>query len=211
MTVNTYTETDVAQIALSLIGGGDIDSITDPDTDLEATCARIYKPTIETLLSHEWNWAEAELELAKDLDVTPLKEFTSAFRLPANMLAGPAAVFGDGKEIGDGAWCVKGAHLYCSYTTVMVDYRKKPPVTIWPSYFVNLAAHALAAAYAIPVREGAGRAIRDEMHRIAYGPPEMENRGGLFAVAKKLDAKSKPNRSIFANGDPFTRARFGGW
>ena len=209
MTVTTYSETEICQIGLSLIGGGDIDSITNPVTDLEATCARIYKPRIETLLSHEWNWSETELELAKDADVTPLKNFTSAFRLPPNMLAGPAAIYADGSELNDGDWTVKGAYLYCNYKTVIVDYRKKPPVAIWPSYFVNLAAHDLAAAFAIPVRED--KSLREEMHRIAYGSPEFEGRGGLFATAKKLDAKAKPTRSMFANGDPLTRARFGGF
>lgn len=209
MTVNSFDETEICQIALSLIGGGEIDSITDPSTDLEATCARIYKPKIETLLSHEWNWAEAELELTKDIDVTPLKNFTSAFRLPGNMLAGPAAIYADGSQLNSGDWQVKGAYLYCNYTTVIVDYRKKPPVVIWPSYFVDLATHVLAAAFAIPVRED--KSLRDEMHRLAYGSPEFEMRGGMFAVAKKLDAKAKPTKSIFANGDPFTRARFGGF
>lgn len=209
MTVNSFDETDICQTALSLIGGGEIDSIADPESDLEATCARIYKPKIETLLSHEWNWAQAELELAADLDVVPLKNFSRAFRLPGNMLAGPAAVYADGRQINDGDWEIKGAHLYCNYTTVIVDYRKKPPVIIWPSYFVDLATHVLAAAFAIPVRED--KSLRDDMHRLAYGPPEMEMRGGMFAVAKKLDAKAKPTKSLFANGDPFTAARFGGF
>jgi hypothetical protein len=102
-----------------------------------------------------------------------------------------------------------GATRVYGNTTVIVDYRKKPPVVIWPSYFVDLATHVLAAAFAIPVRED--KSLRDEMHRIAYGPPEMEMRGGMFAVAKKLDAKAKPTKSMFANGDPFTAARFGGF
>jgi hypothetical protein len=209
MTVNSFDETEICQTALSLIGGGEIDSILDPQTDLEATCARIYKPRIETLLSHEWNWAEKELELALDLDVVPLKDFTKAFRLPSNLLAGPGDVYGDGSQLNDGDWRVMGAHLYCNYTTVIVDYRGKPPVVIWPSYFVNLAAHDLATAFCVPVMDD--RALRDDFQLTTYGPAEMEGRGGLFQTAKRMDAKSKPTKSMFANGDPFTRARFSGY
>lgn len=208
MTINDTTETGICQFALTLIGGGDIDSISDPQTGLEAICGTLYKPTIETLLARKWNWVDAEMELPKDPSVTPLKDFRHAHRLPGNMLAGPFAVRGNGLRLGAGEWRVMGDYLYSNYETVRVDYNRKPPVIIWPSYFVNLAGHAMAVALAVPV--GVPDSVHDKFSRITYGPPEMMGQGGLYGIARNLDAQSKPTRSMFANGDPFTRARFGG-
>jgi len=209
MTVSSFDENKIANIALSRIAGGSIDSITDPVSDLEATCANIYTILVETLLAHEWNWAFAEAELAKNPDLTPLKDYTTAFRLPADMLSGPAAVYGDGATRNDGAWRIASDHLYCNYTTVIIDYRRKPPVSEWPSYFVNLVIKAMEADLAMPVRENA--TLKAALTQEAFGSPAENGRGGLFGVAKRLDAQSKPIKSIFANGNPLTSARFGGF
>lgn len=206
MTITTYDDNKICQIALSGIAGGSIDSILEPETDLEATCANIYFILVETLLSEEWNWTSGEAELVKDLDVTPLRQFTNAFTLPGNLLSGPSAVFGNGSRLNDGDWCIKDNHLYCNYDTVIIEFRKKTPVNTWPPYFVNLVIKALQADLAMPVRENA--TLKATLLEEAYGPPIMQGRGGLFGKAKTMDAKSKPMRSLFANGDPLSRTRY---
>lgn len=206
MTATTYDEVKICNIALAGIGGGSIESISSPSTDLEADCANAFALVVESLLSHEWNWAQAEVALARDLDVTPIKDYDYAFRLPSAMLAGPSGVWGNGSPLNDGQWCVKGAHLYCSYTTVKIDFSKKPPVSIWPPYFVNLVVAALRAQLAIPVRESVSMSEKFEVQ--AFGTPEEGGRGGLFRMARNLDAKSKPVKSLFRNGDPFSATRY---
>lgn len=208
MPISVYDENKICNIALSRLGGGTVESVLDPVTDLEVTCANIYFLVAESLLAHGWNWAKGEIELALLPDVTPLRGFGKAFQLPTNMLAGPVAVYGGGRRLNDGQWKVVGDRLYCDYDTVVVDYGKKPPVAIWPAYFVNLVTKAVEADLAVPIRENA--TLKATLLAEAYGTPEFEGRGGLFKIARNLDAQSKPTRSIFANGDPFTAARFGG-
>lgn len=208
MTVNSYNENKICQIALSRIGGGFIDSVIDPVTDLESTCANIYTIVVESLLSHEWSFTNGEAELAKNPDFTPINGYKNAFRLPANMLSGPSGVYGNGSNRNDGHWVVADDHIHCDYDTVIIDFRKKPKVSEWPPYFVNLVIKALEADLAMPVRENAS--LKQALHVEAFGTPQEELRGGLFGVAKKLDAKSKTIKSFFANGNPITSARFGG-
>lgn len=208
MSITIYDENKICSIALTRLGGGTIESVLDPVTDLEVTCANVYSIVAESLLSHEWSWVNTEFELNRLPDVTPLKDFKYAFQLPSNMLCGPRAVYGNGSQLNDGQWAVKGQQLYCDYTTVVVDYAGKPPVSMWPAYFVNLVAKAVEADLAVPIRENA--TLKATLLEEAYGPPMMEGRGGLFGIAKRLDAKNKPTKSLFRNGDPFTSARFGG-
>lgn len=205
MTVTAYDENKICSIALSRIGGGTIDSILEPQTDLEATCANLYFLRMESLLSYEWNWANAEAVLAKDLDVTPLKDYGNAFRLPGDLLSGPYAVEGDGSRINTGNWRIFGAHLYADYRTVIINYRRKPVVQIWPSYFVNLAVTALSSDFSVPVRESV--TMKDALYAEAFGTPQENGMGGLFKTARRLDAQSKPTRSIFRNGDQLTATR----
>lgn len=209
MPVIVYDENKICNIALTRLGGLPIESVLDPTTDMEETCANIYHIRAEELLAHEWNWTNAELELARLPDVTPVKTFRYAFQLPSNMLSGPRAVYGDGSELNSGQWKVVGDKLYCDFQTVAVDYGNKPPPSIWPAYFVNLVTKAVEADLAIPVRED--RQLKADLLEEAFGPPIMEGRGGLFKIAKNLDAKNKPTQTLFSNGDPFTAARFGGF
>lgn len=208
MTVSSFDENKICNIALSRIGGGSIDSILAPLTDLEATCANLYTILVQSLLAHEWNFSDAEAELAKNPDATALKDYTSAFRLPGDLLSGPYAVYGDGSTRNDGAWRIVSDHLYCNYTTVIINYRRKPPVSEWPAPFTNLVIKALEADLAMPVRENAS--LKAALLQEAFGTPAENGRGGLFGIAKRLDAQSKPIRSMFRNGNPITSARFGG-
>lgn len=210
MTFSTFDENRLCNIALSGIGGGSINSIIDPVVDLEATCANVYSSLIPFLLSFNWNWTNTEAELAKNLDITPLREFESAFRLPADLSSGPVAVYIDGvQRAQEGYWKIKGTHLYCNGDVVIIDYVGGADVSTWPPFFRRLAIKALQADLAIPVRDN--EQLEDQLRREAYGPPEMEGRGGLMGVALRIDAQSKGTKTMFKNGDPFTSARFGGF
>lgn len=207
MTVTSLDEIEVCNIALARIGASPINSIEDPQDDREATCANLFFVTLDSILSeHDWNFARHEKALTLDSDEKPLRTFERAFRLPGDLIAGPFSVYGDDREINIGDFRVFGAHLYASYKTVIVEYRRRPPVTIWPPFFVNLVSNALSAQFSMPERDSTSMAsYYDE---IAFGPKSMDRRGGLFGTATKLDGQSKPTKSLFKNGDPLTGTRY---
>lgn len=207
MTVSSYTEVSVCNIALALIGETAINTITDPETDVEATCATLYPITRDDLLSkHEWNFANPIRELAVDADAPAVDGWQYAHRLPANMLAGPFAVWGDGSTRPVADYAVINNHVYSNYAVIKVRFREQVLVSEWPHYFVNLVAHALGAALAKPVAENSARA--EELRIIAFGSADKEGMGGLFANARRLDAQSRPIKSMFAMGDPLSATRY---
>ncbi|MDP2206984.1 MAG: hypothetical protein Q8K65_11840 [Alphaproteobacteria bacterium] len=207
MTVTNLDENKICNITQSRIGGAQINSITNPQDDREATCANLFYTLLDTLLAeHDWNFALWEKSLTRDMDVEALRGFDRAFRLPGDLIAGPFDVDGDGRSASKGDYAVLGAHLHASYKTVSILYRRRPPVTVWPPFFVSLFIAAYAGQLCIPERDNVKMA--DMFAEEAFGPPQMQRRGGLMAAAMKIDAQSKPTKTIFKNGDPFTGTRY---
>lgn len=204
----TQTDISVNNGALSLFGGGAIESF-DEDSDLAVTCSGLYSVTVNTLMSmYPWRFAVSKRQLVKDADITPLNEWNYAFALPSNMLAGPWAVFGDGRELASQLYEIYDAYLYCDYDTVIIDYTKRVDESYWPWWFIELACLVLASKYAIPVSDQVSKA--DLFHEKAYGPPQMMGRGGFYAECRRLNAQTQPMKSLFVTGDPLTSARFAG-
>lgn len=208
MTVNAYDDVKICSIALNLVGENPINSITDPETDIEATCARLYPPLVASLLSrHEWNFANPVRQLAINADETPQLSYTYAHKLPSDLLAGPFAVYGNGdfrRPVTD--YENADDHIHSNYQRIDVRYRRKTPVETWPEYFVDLVTTALGARLAKPVADNTSLAT--ELRITAFGPAELDGEGGLFKAAKGIDAKSQPIRSFFRNGDPLTATRY---
>lgn len=207
MTANAYDDIKICSAALNLIGEKPINSIDDPKTDNEATCARIYPLVVSELLSsHEWNFANPVRQLAINADQTPQFGYEYAHRLPSDLIAGPFAVYGDGNfryTISD--YENADDHIHSNYERIDVRYRKKTAVSTWPEYFVSLVVLALASRLAKPVADNTS--LTQELRIQAFGPAEANGQGGFLKVAKGIDAKSQPIRSFFRNGDPLTATR----
>lgn len=208
MTVNGYDDLAINNMALNLLGQSPINSIEEPTSDNEATCARIYPITVLSLLSrHPWNFANPVRQLAVNGDITPVGNYLYAYKLPSDMLSGPEAVFADGnlkRPVHD--YEVADDHVHCNYTRIDVRYAKKTSPATWPAYFVELVVMALASRLAKPIADNT--ALTTEYRIAAFGPAEMDGEGGLFKTAKGLDAKSQPMKSLFRNGDPLTAQVF---
>lgn len=203
-------ETDVTAInnALSRFAGGKIESLGD-DSDLAVICAGVYPTLRDHLLCiHPWRFAVRKRQLARSAEVVPLNEWQNAFSLPENMLSGPWAVFGDGRQLPSHVYEVYGGHVYCDYDTVIVDYTVRVDESEWPTWFFNLVVTAAAADLCTPVADQVTKSR--ELREIAFGPPADRGRGGLFSQCRRLDGQTQPARSLFMNGDPLTAARFGG-
>lgn len=209
MTVSSYDDIAVVNLALSKIAAESISSLDadDEDSDIAGLCARIYPAVRDTIISaHPWSFCKAELELSRANGITPIKNWQYAYRLPDDMLAGPFALYGDGSTNPVQSFEQFGDYLYCNYQKVLMDYRRRPPESQWPMFFVNLVATATAAELAIPITDSTSRS--QELNLVAYGPPGLDGKGGLFATATRTDSQSKPIRSMFRNGDPLANTRF---
>lgn len=206
MPVTDLTDEKICNIALTRVGGLPIYSIQEPQDDREASCSLLYFITLDQILSeHDWNFARHEQDLTYDTDQPRRGGFKRAFRLPADLVAGPFSVSGDGRKINIGDYRCFGAHLYADYTLVTVEYRRRPPCSLWPAYFTNLFSNALSGQFSVPERDNVKMAQYYE--EIAFGPASMNRRGGLFSTAAKLDAQARPTKTMFRNGDPLTGAR----
>lgn len=207
MTVNSYSDVKICNAALRMIGSGGINSISEPTTDKEAICADIYPLARDTLLSsHEWNFNLVERTLAVDADKTPVQNYDYAHRLPSALLAGPYSVWGDGSSSPVFDYVNAEDYIHSDYAVVKIMCRIVPPVSIWPTWFIDLFMHDLAMRFAKPVADNTE--LVQEYRIKAYGPAALDGQGGMFGKAKLLDAKSEPVKTLFRNGDPLTSTRY---
>lgn len=206
MTINGYSDLSICSNALTMIGA-DVISSFDEETDVAATCARLWPLTRDSLLSrYNWNISAAERQLARSAEVVPLREYSYAYRLPSNMLSGPFAVYADGGSVPTTDYAVRGDYLYSNAETVIIVYAGGADPGGWPVYLVELGTVALAARLAKPVMDSVG--LRDSLAEEAFGLPGERGMGGLFAQARLLDAQARRNRNILRNGNPLSNTRY---
>lgn len=207
MTVTVYDDLEICNVAVTMIGASPINSIAEPVTDIEAACARLYPLVLGALMTHNWSFNDAVRQLVVDADHAAQFGFLYAYRLPSDLVSGPDAVYADGdttRPVSD--FANANDYIYADYERIDVRYRSNgSDPAIWPGYFIDLFTAALAARLAQPVR--AKTDIQTEMRILAFGPADMDGKGGLWLKAVNADAKSKPMRSLFRNGDPLTMTR----
>ncbi len=99
-------------------------------------------------------------------------------------------------------------------TTVMTDtdtlyaeWQVRPDPAQWPGHFTELVTLALAAEYALEIRED--QALRERLRRDVYGPPDFQGEGGQFKVSSDLDAQSAPSPQPAGGANPLTDIRDG--
>jgi|GEM_PF-3550381 len=206
MTVTNYDDIDVCNLALGHLSVDPISSL-DQNSDVAAKCKLFYPIVRDSLLAkHHWNWAKTRRRLSCSSEEIPLNGYHYVHRLPASLIAGPFAVWGNFAAHPSTTYEVCGVYLYSNYEDVMIEFREEKMVSSWPPYFLDLVAVALAARLSKPILDSTNRA--DELFAEAYGHGNLDGQGGLFAQAKALDAQSKPVASLFFNGDPLRISRF---
>jgi len=200
------TDIDVCNAGLSKLGQFSIDGFDDT-TDLAAICSRIYPIVRDSLLSrHEWRFATIMRQLARDADETPKVKYGYAYRLPADLIDGPNAVYEAGGRNPVKDFQLVGQFIYTDLETVVIEYRARAAENIWPAWFEDLVVEATAAALAMPVTETLNKA--QYHNQIAFGLPSDNGEGGLYSQARRLDSKSKVNKSFIpSSGGPLIEAR----
>jgi len=189
------TKLSICSDALIMLGAAPVSSFSEA-TDEAQVADRLYDDIRDTLLmQYPYSWSIKKIGLAQLVDA-PTTEWRYKYQLPGDILGNPKAVFTTnsvgGRPVRE--FEIYGSALYSNYTSVWVDYQYTPEPAFFPPYFVNLLKHALAAAFAEPITDQITKA--DYYHRLAYGPPEANWRGGLVRVAMNIDGTDRPPQNI---------------
>lgn len=197
---------DICNVGLVRLGAQPIGSFED-DSDIAALCSVLY-PNIrdKVLSSHPWNFATAAADLSRDADGQAAPEWSYVYILPADMVSGPAAVYGDGSSRPVSRYDIIGDRLHCDYETVSILYRNRPSESAMPPWFRDLLSLAFSEEAAMAVTGNASAA--DALSIKLNGSPGFDGMGGAYAAARRIDAQAAPSRSLTRNGDILTATRY---
>ena len=181
--------------AMILLGAASISSFSE-GTDEAQIADRLYDDIRDTLLmQYPYSWSIKKVKLAQLVDA-PVNEWKYQYAMPGDMLGNPKAMFitsgVGGSPVND--FEIYGTAVYTNFEEVWIDYQFRPEPGFFPPYFVNLLKHALAAAFAEPITDQIQKA--DYYHRLAYGSPAENMRGGLSRVSMNIDGVDRPNQNI---------------
>jgi hypothetical protein len=193
--------------ALARIGCLPIISEADPGpagTGLLAT----HDSVIDDILSkHPWRFTLRFAALNRLADA-PASGWKAAFALPPDRLALPRAYYETRQtDRPVTRFSLTGSSVETDTDTLFCDYQSRALPIHWPAYFSELAVMALAAEYALEIREEP--ALRDRLRRDAYGPPDYQGEGGQFKVAADLDAQAGASQQVAGGANPLTDVRHG--
>lgn len=169
-----------------------------------------FNAVLEDILSkYPWHFSKRFAALSR-LSETPPLGWSDAFLLPPDRLALPRAYFESPRDSRSTIrFQLAGNRVYASSGTLFAEYQIVPEPADWPGYFRELMTLALAAEYALEIREDVQ--LRNVLRRDAYGPPEYQGEGGQFKVAADLDAQANPSAQAADGRNPLTDMRSGGY
>lgn len=198
------TDVGFCNEALQLLGSKPINGFDD-GTDKSGTCALLYDRTVGLLLSmRTWAFTKKTRQLAR-LSATPIK-WKYQFQLPSDMIAGPWAVYPSAQQGCDKtmAFDIFEDKLLSNDPIVVIDYQIRPAEAKFPAAFSELVVNTMAWKLAPSIAEDSSLAAL--YREIAFGMPSELMRGGLYAIAAQVDAKSKPSDTLIV--DEVVAARF---
>jgi hypothetical protein len=190
---------DLCNLALGLAGDDGISAFQD-NTPMAAFCAQQYPAKRNDLLGkYRWEFANRVVPLAR-IDPSGLMAdrmvAANAFEKPSDIIgvindyrdqaqkrgARPVYVI----EADNRLWADAGA-VWAEYTALVDESR-------WPSWFVELFKYAFAADIS---RRLQNVSQAREFSQTAFGTPQEQGQGGLFAAAIQADARGAPQRQMF--------------
>lgn len=138
------SDTEVCNVALTMIGAEKLTSLSDDDSDAAEACRRLYGPIRDEVVS-AYFWREARARAAlSPLSETPAFEFDYQYLLPADCLR-PVELYGS-LEV----WTIEDRNLLTNETTVNLKYIKKiTNVTNFSPELVSAIAARLASDLAV--------------------------------------------------------------
>jgi hypothetical protein len=195
---------DLCSQATALLGLGPVQSFSDGDKG--AIAGRLYDTVVLSLVeSYPWGFCKVLSDALPRLSDAPESQWTYFYSLP-NDLDGVVWALYDEATIDARPfkeWERIGANIATNATAVYIKYAAITEVSAMPKYFHMLAVCALAAAFAQPMKESAD--LADFYHKRAFGTPEQNGKGGLWAMATAADARGSP--STIQRDNPFLDCR----
>lgn len=195
---------DLCSQATALLGLGRIQSFSGGDK--EAVAGLLYDTVMISLAeSYPWHFMRVISASLNRLSEVPETTWTYYYQLPNNLEGIVWALYDD--DAIDAApfklWERVGQKIATNATTIWIHYTEVPEVAAMPKYFHLLVVSALAAAFAQPMKESAD--LADFYHKRAFGTPEQNGKGGLWAMATAADARGSP--STVQRDNPFIDCR----
>lgn len=204
--MNNDTILAIGNQALALLGAQPVQTV-DEGTELAATLLTIAPATLRhCLTAHPWRCTLAQYRLPRVLE-PPLAGWRYAYRLPVEVLAlrrlavSPLPNAAALKE-----FSIHRDTVLTNYDEVWADVQVEPPFVQWPAHLIAFARAALAADLALAIT--ASNSDAELWHQRAWGRPAELGQGGLFGLARRIDAQQSPQEPL--TEWPLLAARLGG-
>lgn len=195
---------DLCSQAFLLLGLGTINSFSGGGK--EAIAAQLYDTVMLSLIeSYPWHFARVIAAPLNRLVETPENQWTYYYQLPSDIDGIVWALYdSDGIELRPNKdWERVGGKIATNLATVVIHHSAIPEIAKMPKYFHMLAVNALAATFAMPAKES--EQLATFYHQKAFGSPEQNGKGGLWAMAASADARGSP--STVQQDNPFIDCR----
>jgi hypothetical protein len=202
-----YTQTDIANLALSHLGDRRINDIEDTnDTNAEIVADNYLHAVDFVFESHEWRWALKQAQLAL-LPTTPVVRYAYQYSLPSHFarlanLSDSALMYplSDEWDIIDQKLMTNLGVAYCEYVSSHWDE------SIWPAFFAEPVSVKLAALCAPRVSHSLSSRADLEDKFIKQILPAARVTDSQWQPARKRFIRSEWRQQRFARG-PRNRPR----
>lgn len=209
MAFETLDPPTIANRALALFGGGQIQDFDDQN-DVAQQCVRVYDLVVdECLASYDWNWAMATRKLDQlAAAFLPPNGYTYGYSFPVPAISGPYLLTRDAKRVAVVRdFKVEGRSIYTDADQLFGSFVLALSPDQWPAPFVALVVHAMASRLCIPITHDVD--LADYFGALAWGTKQENNRGGLFQKAMAADLRTAPKRRPLGESDALTAAYLG--
>jgi hypothetical protein len=203
-----FTHVDVANRALAEVRARPIQSFDDEDERSVAVIGVYYTMIDFLLTTRKWHFNRGWVRLtAASLSSEALQGWTNAHVLPTDRLAPAIKLVRDPRDA-QGILSFEltdNGEVLSDEVNLFGWFARRGEPRNWPAYFRALAVTALAARFAIVIRNDEG--LTATKMNEAFGSNSMAGQGGLLKQAGDLDHAARPPEEVSA-GDAFTANRF---
>lgn len=201
-----FTHADVANRALAEVRARPIKSFDDEDERTQAVVAGYYTMVDHLLTVRKWHFNRLWSKLTAADAALDKRGWTHSHALPEDRIGPPIQLVADPQhtqavrffQLTESAVLSEHPDLWCEAP------RRSQPAN-WPGYFRTLAVTALAARYALTIRNDETTANGKLTE--AFGTPSLNGNGGLLKLAGDADFAARPPEELLA-GEAFTGNRF---
>lgn len=200
-----FTKIDIANGALIKLRAQTLVTFEDgtPQSDI---VKQIYERIIQGCLrSSRWHFAMKKQQLTQ-LNETPINQWKYSYLLPVDMIK-LYCVWNSNLTTILSVNCIEifgNNRIYTNEKSLWADYTYRLDESYWPVDFVEFVTAALAAELAMPIT--GDPSLMQLYWNQAYGNPNENNQGGLYAKAALSDASQNPADVLRLNF--FEQSRF---